>query len=352
MNNYYKILGVSEDADTDTIKKAYRDLAKKYHPDKNKESGAEERFKEISEAYEHLGDPTKKNKYDNSRKFGGDFSDLFGGFYQNRQNQQYDPFAAHYGAYNQQPHKPQTKGTSLNITLQITLNEVLNGIEKKIKIKRDKNCKSCRGTGAEGGSSFQTCANCSGSGYFTINQNRGFVQINSVQVCGGCKGTGKVVLENCLDCSGKGLRKDEEIVEIKIPAGSSDGMQFVIEGKGDESRDGGKSGDLFVKIKETPDPVFIRKGIDLITSKQITFIDAVLGTNIDVIMPNGETVTTVVDPGTVPGTVLKFAQKGIPNMGYGGKGNFLVELNVKIPNELSEEQKGWLELQKNNEIFQ
>ena len=352
MSNYYKILGLSEDADVDSIKKAYRDLAKKYHPDKNKEAGAEDKFKEISEAYEHLGDPAKKQRYDNSRKFGGDFSDLFGGFYQNRQNQSYDPFAAHYGAYTQQNHKPQTKGTSLNITLQITLNEVLNGIEKRIKIKRDKKCKSCQGTGADGGSSFQSCGSCNGSGYFTINQNRGFVQINSVQVCSSCKGSGKVVLESCLDCSTSGLKKEEEIVDIKIPAGASDGMQFVIEGKGDESRDGGKSGDLFVKIKESPDPFFIRKGIDLITSKQITFIEAVLGTNIDVLLPNGESVTTVVDPGTVPGTVLKFSQKGIPNMGYGGKGDFLVELNVKIPNNLTDEQKEWLESQINNEIFQ
>lgn len=349
MNNYYKILGVSEDADLDTIKKSYRDLAKKYHPDRNKESGAEEKFKEISEAYEHLGDPIKKQKYDNSRKFGGGFSDIFGGFYQ---NQSYDPFAAHYGAYKQNTHKPQTNGTSLNITLQITLNEVLNGIEKKIKIKRDKKCKSCKGTGAEGGSSFQTCGGCNGSGYFAINQNRGFVQINSVQLCGGCKGTGKVILESCLDCSGKGLIKDEDIIEIKIPPGSSDGMQFIIEGKGDESKDGGKNGDLFVKIKELSDPLFIRKGIDLITSKQITFIDAVLGTNIEVLMPNGEYVKTVVDPGTVPGTVLKFSQKGIPNMGYGGKGDFLVELNVKVPDNLTEEQKKWLEDQRNNEIFQ
>ncbi len=348
MTDYYKILGVQENADEETIKKAYRTQAKKYHPDKNKEPGAEETFKKVSEAYDILGNQTKRNKYDLSRNFSG-FA--YNDFSQRANHSYHDPFANHYNAYTQAAQKPQTKGTSLNITLQFTLNDVLNGVEKKIKLKINKKCNTCDGTGADGASSFQTCANCKGSGFFSINTNRGFVQINSVQSCNVCQGTGKLVLENCLDCFGAGLKASEEVVDVNIPPGASEGMQFVIDGKGNDSRDGGKSGDLYIKVKEIPDPVFIRKGIDIIAAKQISFIDAVLGTNIDVDMPSGETIKTVVDPGTVPGTVLRFAQKGIHNMGYGGRGDFLVEVNIRIPDNVTDEQKKFLEELKENDIF-
>lgn len=345
MKDYYKILEVSENADAEAIKKSYRSLALKYHPDKNNSPEAEEKFKLISEAYGILGDSSKKTKYDSDKMSKGRFDDLFG-------NTKWDNnhFNDHYNVWKSTP--PVQKGISLNISLHINLSDVLNGIEKRIKIKRDKKCVPCSGSGSDGGKSFQNCGNCNGSGYLSVNQNRGFVQINSVQICNACGGSGKVVLEACLYCYGAGLKKEEEIIDIKIPAGSSDGMQFVIEGKGNDTKGEGKAGDLYVRIKENPDPVFIRKGIDLISTKEITFIDAVLGTNIDVIMPGGETVTTVVDPGTIPGTVLRFGQKGIPNMGYGGKGDFLIELNVKIPNDLTEDQKEWLKEQKDNKIFQ
>jgi molecular chaperone DnaJ len=345
VKDYYKILEVSENADAEVIKKSYRSLALKYHPDKNKSPEAEEKFKLISEAYGILGDATKKSKYDSDRMAKGRFDDLFGDLKWN-----HNPFNDHYNVWKNTP--PVQKGTSLNISLHINLSDVLNGIEKRIKIKRDKKCVPCSGSGAEGGKSFQNCGNCNGSGYLAVNQNRGFVQINSVQICNACGGSGKVVLEACLYCYGAGLKKEEEIIDIKIPAGSADGMQFVIEGKGNDPKGEGKAGDLYVKIKENQDPVFIRKGIDLISTREITFIDAVLGTNIDVMMPGGETVTTVVDPGTIPGTVLRFGQKGIPNMGYGGKGDFLIELNVKIPSDLTEYQKEWLKEQKDNKIFQ
>jgi molecular chaperone DnaJ len=348
LTDYYKILGVEENADEETIKKAYRTQAKKYHPDKNKEPGAEETFKKVSEAYDTLGNQAKKEKYDLSRNFSG-FA--YNDFSQRANHSYHDPFANHYNAYTQAAQKPQTKGTSLNITLQFNLNDVLNGVEKKIKLKRNKKCNTCDGTGAEGASSFQTCANCKGSGFFSINTNRGFVQINSVQSCNVCHGTGKLVLESCLDCFGAGLKASEEVVDVNIPPGASEGMQFVIDGKGNDSRDGGKSGDLYIKVKEIPDPVFIRKGIDIIAAKQISFIDAVLGTNIDVDMPSGETIKTVVDPGTVPGTVLRFAQKGIHNMGYGGRGDFLVEVNIRIPDNVTDEQKKFLEELKENDIF-
>ena len=337
--DYYKILGVDENADSEKIKKAYRALALKYHPDKNEgNKEAEEKFKDIAEAYETLGDPNKKNKYDNSRKFGEtNFNDIFGG----------NPFAN----WNPSNFQQREKGQSLSITLSLTLEDILKGVEKRIKIKREKICKSCSGNGAEGGTSFQTCGICHGTGFFNMNQTRGFVQINSVKSCNSCNGTGRVILENCLNCFGRGTTSFDDMVDINIPAGALDGMQFVIDSKGNESRNGGRNGDLFIRVKEVPHPVYVRKGIDLIIPKEISFIDAVLGTTIDIKMPTGEEVTTVVDPGTTAGTVLKFSNKGVPNIGYGGRGNFLVELNIKVPQNLSEKQKEFLEELRKEEIF-
>jgi len=351
MENYYNILGVQENSDQNLIKKAYREMAKKYHPDKNKEPNAEEKFKKVTEAYENIGDPAKRQEYDRKRNFSNSFSNGFSNFSEfNRNRNHADPFADHYspgGGFT--PEAP--KGTSLNITLKLYLHDVLKGVDKRIKIKRDKKCNPCSGTGSENGASFQTCGTCKGSGFITINRINGFVQMNSVSTCGSCGGVGKVVLEVCLYCLGNGLISDEDIIDVNIPAGASDGMQFVVSGKGNEGKGNGKSGDLYVKIKEIPNTEFIRKGVDLITSKQITFIEAILGTNIDVEMPDGEKVKTVVSPGTVPGTILSFAQKGVPVLGYGGIGNFLVELNIKIPENLTDDQKKFLEELKENEIF-
>lgn len=344
MTDYYKILGVDENANTNTIKKAYRNLAQKYHPDKNPgDNVSEEKFKQIAEAYEILSNVEKKKNYDSSRMFGSfsyNSSDIFGG------PRNYDPFSG--WGFNK-PSSPQ--GSSLSITLQINLNDILKGVEKKIKIIRDKKCRTCSGTGAEGKNSFQKCGNCQGVGFFQANQNRGYVQINTVQTCSACNGLGKVVLEMCIDCLGKAVKPEEDIVDIKIPPGAQDSMQFVVENKGNESAHGGKNGDLFIRVKEIPDSKFIRRGIDLISNKEITFMDAVLGTNIDVKMPTGEEVKAVVDPGTVSGTVLRFKQKGVPNIGYGGAGDFLVELNIKVPTGLTEDQKEILEGLKQNEIF-
>lgn len=351
MENYYDTLGVQENAEQDSIKKAYREMAKKYHPDKNKDPDAEERFKKITEAYENIGDPAKRQEYDRKRKFQNSFSSGFSDFsnFNNNWNHS-DPFGDHYShGRGFTPESP--KGTSLNITLKLYLHDIINGVDKRIKIKRDKKCKPCTGTGSDNGASFQTCGTCKGSGFVTINRMNGFVQMNSVRSCNSCGGLGRVVLEVCLYCLGNGLKSEEDVIDVNIPAGASDAMQFVVSGKGNEGKGNGKSGDLYVKIKEIPHPDFLRRGVDLISSKQITFIEAVLGTNIDVEMPDGEKVKAVVSPGTIPGTVLNFAQKGIPVLGYGGVGNFLVELNVKIPDNLTEEQKEFLDELKDNEIF-
>jgi len=344
LKDYYKILGVQENADQESIKKAYRANALKYHPDKNQgNKEAEEKFKDLAEAYEHLSNPEKRKAYDSSKRFGGRANDFFNQGFDEFVNR--SPFGTGFNGPNRQ------KGESLSITLHINLREILKGVEKKIRIKREKRCNSCQGNGSEGGTSFQTCGTCNGSGMTTVVKSNGFVQVNSVNVCYSCSGTGKVILENCLDCFGKGLKKIEDTVDVNIPPGALDGMQFMVDSKGDESRFGGKNGDLIVRIKEMPDPKFIRKGIDLISFREITFIDAILGSTIEVNLPSGENVKSIVEPGTIPGTVLKFASKGIPNIGYGGIGNFLVELNIKVPKNLNDEQKELLENLKENDIF-
>lgn len=346
MIDYYKILGVQENADQETIKKAYRVMAKKFHPDKNKDAGAEEEFKKITEAYENIGDQSKRQEYDRKRNIKDHF---FGGFSNfNNDNWNFkDPFASHYNP----DVKQDPKGGHISITLKVTLKDVLNGVEKKIKLKRDKKCKPCDATGAEGGRSFQTCANCSGSGYVTSNRVNGFVSINSVTTCMACNGNGKAILEYCMSCLGKGLINEEDVIEINVPGGASDGMQFVVANKGNDGKGNGLPGDLYVRIKEIEDENFVRRGTDLISSKQITFIDAVLGTNIDVEMPDGEKVKAVVSPGTIPGTVLKFSHKGIPNIGYGSRGDFLVEINIKIPSDLNNDEKRFMEELRDYDMF-
>lgn len=341
MEDYYKILGVEETADQEAIKKSYRKLAVKFHPDKNKEAGAEERFKKIAEAYGAIGDPEKRLKYDLDRK-NKSFYNPFSGF------EKRSPGFSGFGSWST---PTPSKGSSLNITIQMGLSDILNGVEKKIKLKRSKRCVTCSGTGAEGGRSFQTCGLCQGSGFVSMNQMRGYVQINSVQSCTVCNGTGRVVLENCFSCYGKGLNTQEDVVDIKIPAGASDGMQFIIEGKGNESTLGGGNGDLYVKVKEVEDPRFNRRGIDLISLKEISFIEAVLGTNKEIDLPSGEKVKAIIEEGTVPGTILKFSQGGIPNMGFGGRGDFLVEITVKIPRDLTQEEKEILESLKKLDKF-
>jgi molecular chaperone DnaJ len=343
--DYYKILGVQENADQDTIKKAYRIMAKKFHPDKNKDSGAEEEFKKITEAYENIGDVSKRQAYDRKRNHQDHF---FGGFSNFDNNWNFkDPFASHYNP----EVKQDQKGGHISITLKVTLKDVLNGVEKKIKLRRDKKCKSCDATGAEGGRSFQSCGNCSGSGYVTSNRINGFVSINSVTTCMSCNGSGKAILEYCMSCLGKGLINEEDVIEINVPGGASDGMQFVVSNKGNDGKGNGLPGDLYVRINEIEDENFVRRGTDLIASKQITFIDAVLGINIDVEMPDGEKVKAVVSPGTIPGTVLKFSQKGIPNIGYGNRGDFLVEINIKIPSDLNSDEKRFMEELRDYDMF-
>lgn len=349
--DYYKILGVKKSDSADVIKKAYRKLALKYHPDKNPTKESEEKFKGVSEAYDTLGDTKKRSEYDHQSKM----NNFFGG---GRRGTTYDnsfrgfsDFGNFTGSGFHGFSNTTQGGSSLNITIKAGLNEIINGIQKKIRIKRDLKCSPCSGTGSEGGSSYQTCGGCKGAGYRNVEKIRGHIAMNTIESCIECSGTGKVILESCLDCMGKGVNKNEDIIDINIPAGANDGMKFVIEGKGNEVRNGGKAGDLFVNIKEIKDHEFTRRGINLVSEIKISFLDAVLGSKVSVQLPTGDTVKANIEPGTSPGTMLRFSGKGIPNIGYGGVGDFLVEVSLKIPKNIGDGDKKLLESLKDEDVF-
>lgn len=328
MKDYYKILGIERNASQDEIKKAYRKLVMEYHPDKNPDT--EEKFKEIAEAYETLSNPEKKDRYDNppfksGNPFGGIYDDLFHTWTREKNT------------------KPKTKGLSLNIYINITLDESITGVKKKVRLKRKIRCKSCSGNGSMEGKSFQTCGQCSGRGVVESYSNRGFVQVVQTTTCPSCQGKGKVILEFCENCFGSGLKDFNDLIDINVPAGSIEGMQFNISGKGNEDPNGGINGDLIVNIRETKSDLFQRIGNNIQTTKVISFIDACIGTEIEVDLPLSERVKTNVDPGTSSGTILRFTGKGIPHIGIGLRGDFLVEIKIYVPENLTEDQKQIIE---------
>ena len=344
--DFYAVLGVERNASPDEIKKAYRKLAIKYHPDKNPgNTVAEERFKEAATAYDTLSDPEKKRKYDSvgSNPFGG------------------GPFGSDFNPFQSQgfgwgdffnPGNQRRKGNSLSVTIPITISEMITGVRKKIRVKRYCKCSTCSGSGAKDGESFQTCQRCSGTGYITSNRMKGIAMVQTTMPCEYCSSTGKIVLENCLDClGGNGLKTVEEVVDINMPPGAIPGMNFEIKGKGNEGNDSTEPGDLIVRIGEIEDPRYSRSGTDLKITKEINFIDAVLGSKLTVEMPTGENITTVVEPSTKPGTILQFPGKGIPNYGYGSKGDFLIQVQVKIPSAETQEEKDFMESLRSNKIF-
>ena len=300
--DYYDVLGVSRGASDDEIKKAYRKLAIKYHPDRNPDDkAAEEKFKEAAEAYDVLSDAEKRAKYDKyghamgPQGFGGGggyggggfggfgggfgggmsmedifahFGDIFGGH-------DFEGFGGAAGA--RQPRKHVNKGTDLRITVKVTLKDIKDGVDKKLKIPMLVACPHCKGTGAKDGTSFHTCQRCHGTGYVTTVQQTFMGAMQSQSVCPECNGEGKVITEPCSYCNGTGVEKRDEIVSFHIPAGVEDGMVLTLRGKGNAPRGGGVPGDLLIKIQEEKDPELIRDGDDLIYNLMLDFPTATLG---------------------------------------------------------------------------
>lgn len=354
--DFYEILGVSKNASKEEIKKAYRQKAIQYHPDKNPgDKEAEDKFKEAAEAYEVLSDDNKRARYDQFGHAG--MSGSGGGGYSHDWNiedifsQFGDIFGGHFGSFGGfggfgggggRGGRRVARGTDLRVKVKLNYSEIANGVEKKIKVNKYVSCNSCDGTGAEGSSGFTTCSTCRGSGYVTRVTNTILGQMQSTSPCPTCNGEGKTINNKCKACSGEGVVRDNEVITIKIPAGVAEGMQLNVSGKGNAARRGGVPGDLLVIIEEEKHPELIRDGNDLIYNLSVSIPDAILGAPIEIPTIDGK-VKIKIEPGTQPGKILRLRGKGLPEVNSYNRGDLLVAINVYIPKSLSKDEKAVIE---------
>ena len=355
--DYYEVLGVSKGADAVEIKKAYRKLALKYHPDKNPgNKEAEESFKEAAEAYDVLSNEEKRRKYDQfghaglgggAGGFGGGMSmdDIFSHF-----GDIFGSFGGFGGFGGGRRGHTVNRGSNLRVRVRLNLQEVATGVEKKIKVKKYVGCEHCNGTGAKGGTSYSTCSTCGGSGQVTRVQNTVFGAMQTMSTCPTCEGEGKIINEKCTYCAGEGVILSEEVITINIPAGVADGMQLSLGGKGNAARRGGVNGDLIVLVEEEEHPDLVRDGNDLLYNTFVSFPDAVLGDAVEIPTLEGK-VKVKIEPGTQPGKILRLRGKGVPDVNGYGKGDLLVKINVWIPKNLSKEDKKVVEKLKEYDSF-
>ena len=360
--DYYEVLGVSKDAGADEIKKAYRQAAIKYHPDKNPgDAAAEEKFKEAAEAYDVLSSPDKKARYDQFGHAGmsgaagggaggfegfggggftmedifGRFGDIFGGHFGGGG---FSGFGGGYGGGG----KRVNRGSDLRIKVRLTLKEIVGGTEKKLKISKQIACDQCHGSGAKTPDAVKSCPTCHGTGYVSQVVNTFFGATQTTQVCPQCRGEGTIVTDPCPKCKGEGTVRGEEVVTIRIPAGVGEGMQLTVAGKGNAARHGGVNGNLLVLIEEENDPDFTRDGNDLIYNLNLSIPQAILGDSVEI--PTVDAKAKIkIEPGTPTGKVLRLKGKGIPDVNGYGRGDLLVITNVYIPKSLSAEEKKLVE---------
>lgn len=352
--DFYEILGIGKNANKDEIKKAYRQMAIKYHPDKNPgDKESEDKFKEAAEAYEVLSDDNKRARYDQFGHAGMSGSSGGGGYSHDWNiddifSQFGDIFGGHFGSFGGfgggggRGSRRVPRGTDLRVKVKLTYQEIATGVEKKIKVNKYINCKSCNGSGAEGSSGFTTCSTCRGSGYVTRVTNTILGQMQSSSPCPTCGGEGKTINHKCSACSGEGVVRDNEVITIKIPAGVAEGMQLSVSGKGNAARRGGMPGDLLVIIEEEKHPELIRDGNDLIFNLSVSIPDAILGAPIEIPTIDGK-VKIKIEPGTQPGKILRLRGKGLPEVNSYNRGDLLVAINVWIPKTLSKDEKAFIE---------
>lgn len=354
--DYYEILGVSKSSSEDEIKKAYRKMAVKYHPDKNPDNKeAEEKFKEAAEAYEVLSNSKKKSQYDRfghagmggaaGGGFGGggmnmedifsQFGDIFGGADES-------PFGSFFNGGRSGGGRRQRRGTDLRIKLKLNLEEIANGIEKKIKVKRHVACKSCAGNGSKNGTDLKSCGTCQGSGQVRQVQQTMLGQMVTSSTCPHCSGEGKTVGSKCGDCFGEGRVLEEEIIPIKIPAGVSNDMQLSMSNKGNVPPRGGVAGDLLIVIEEEAHELLHRDGNNVIYDLYVNFVDAALGTSVEVPTIGGKAKITL-DAGTQSGKILRLKGKGIKELNGYSIGDQLVHVNIWTPKQVSKEETELLE---------
>ena len=352
--DYYEVLEVGKDASPEELKKAYRKQAIKFHPDKNPgKKDAEEKFKEAAEAYEVLSDQNKRQRYDQFGHAGGGnggfsggsmnmedifshFGDIFGGGNN-------DPFSSFFGGGGGRRGKSVNRGSNLRVKVKLTLEEIANGVEKKIKVNKYLSCNTCKGTGAKGGSSYSTCSTCRGSGHVSRVTSTFLGQMQTTQTCPNCGGAGQIITDKCPDCAGNGVVKGEEVIPMQIPAGVSEGMQLSMGGKGNAAARGGVAGDLLIQIEEIKHEKFERDGNNLLYEHYITFSEAALGSSAEIPTIEGK-VKIKIDPGTQSGKILRLRGKGLNSInGYEGRGDLLISILIWTPKTLSKEEKIMLE---------
>ncbi|OKH23966.1 molecular chaperone DnaJ [Chroogloeocystis siderophila] len=347
--DYYEILGVSRDADKEEIKRAYRRLARKYHPDVNKEAGAEERFKEINRAYEVLSEPETRARYDRFGEAGvaggvgvggfqdmgdmGGFADLFESF-----------FSGFSGAGQTRSRRSgPVRGDDLRLDLKLDFREAVFGGEKEIRISHLETCEVCSGSGAKPGTRPRTCSTCSGSGQVRRVTRTPFGSFTQVSTCPTCNGTGQMIEEKCDACEGNGVRQVTKKLKITIPAGVDNGTRLRISGEGDAGQRSGPPGDLYVYLFVNEDAEFQREGINILSEIKISYLQAILGCRIQVNTVDGPQ-ELVVPAGTQPNTVITLENHGVPRLGNPvSRGDHLITILIDIPTKITTEERELLE---------
>jgi len=363
--DYYEVLGVSKTATEQEIKKAYREKALQYHPDRNPDNPeAEEKFKEAAEAYDVLSNADKRAQYDRFghagvRGAGSDFQsmnmeDLFSHF-----GSVFEEFGfggGHFGHFRSNfgggRGRVVRKGSNIRIKVKLTLEEIAKGVEKNIKVQKQIPCDACGSTGAKSPDAVKTCPTCKGTGFVVQVQQSVFGTMQVQSECPACHGEGKIITDKCPKCYGNGTVKGEEIINIRIPAGAAHNMQLTVRGKGNAAPNKGVNGDLFVLIEEEKHPLFERDGNNIYLEYYVSFSQAALGDTVEIPTLDGKARVKIV-AGTQPGTLLRLSGKGLPSLqGYGyGKGDLIVNVNVWIPKHLSKEEKQMVEQLATSENF-
>lgn len=367
--DYYEVLSVTRTSTSEEIKTSYRKLAMIHHPDKNPgNADAEEKFKELAEAYEVLSDPNKRARYDQFGHQGvngpggahgfsdindifSQFGDIFGGFSSRSGRGGGSIFDEFFGGGSGNAGRQQNNtGSDLKITVKLTLEEIAEGVDKTLKVKKYKGCVSCESTGAKAGSGFSKCTQCNGSGELRHVTRSMFGQFVNVTMCNQCNGEGRIVKEKCPDCHGEGRVKSESTIKVSIPAGVEEGNYIPLRGQGNSGLRGGSAGNLLVFIEEEKHEDFIREEDNIIYNLDVSITDAVLG--VDVVVPTlGGKAKLTVEPGTQSGKKLRMKNKGIKNLNGHGRGDQIVIVNIHIPSKVNSKEKELLRELNKSENF-
>lgn len=356
--DYYEVLEVEKSASVDEIKKAYRKKAVQYHPDRNPDNKeAEEMFKEVAEAYEVLSDENKRARYDRYGHQMGNAGGGFGGFDFGGGVDPFDIFSQFFGGGGGRSSRggaSVSKGSDLRVRVTLSLKDILNGVEKQIKVKKQVSCQHCNGTGAKDARAYQSCGTCGGSGVINRVVNTFIGTMRTQDVCPDCQGAGQRITEKCTHCHGEGVVTGEEIITVNIPAGVADGMQLSMEGKGNAARRGGVNGDLLILVKEEEHPDLIREDNNLIYNLLLDFPTAVLGGEVEIPLIEG-TMKIKIPAGTQPNTLQRFAGKGLPSLSRygssGSRGELVVNISIYVPETLNTEEKRIMEKLKAHDNF-